>query len=307
MAAFQDLSTEHLSRSVWTIRNQKLFDRHHSGIKRASFRDILYRLRPIVQGAWGVRPGWFAPSWMVGAAPTQIMGADFQAGANLAASVPFRRWHAGKPRIDRSVPFDTFGGWPRGSWIARRSEESLRPRHPSGGRPVASPWIPRIDSCLRRVPRQSAVPPWRFRWTVVRPRYDRAVVNLQAVYYRAPDGSEPVGDFIDRLDTKRQVVIDNQVDRLNMLTPTSPHLPFPHSTQVHGELRELRCHNGAGAVSGAVPPVPEPDRPPAHVQKDTGAIPEAEIRVAEDRWSDFKARMDTRKRRPPRAAGHDAP
>ncbi len=28
VAAFQELSTEHLSRSAWTIRNQKLFDRH---------------------------------------------------------------------------------------------------------------------------------------------------------------------------------------------------------------------------------------------------------------------------------------
>ena len=29
-----------------------------------------------------------------------------------------------------------------------------------------------------------------------------------------------------------------------MLTPANPHLPFPHSSQVEGELRELRCHYG---------------------------------------------------------------
>jgi len=44
VAAFQELSTEHLSRSAWTIRNPKLFDRHHSGIKRVSFRDSLFSL-----------------------------------------------------------------------------------------------------------------------------------------------------------------------------------------------------------------------------------------------------------------------
>lgn len=67
---------------------------------------------------------------------------------------------------------------------------------------------------------------------------------MQAVYYRATDGSEPVNDFIDRLDMKRQVALDNQIERLNMLTPDLPHLPYPHSSQVEGELRELRCHFG---------------------------------------------------------------
>jgi len=68
--------------------------------------------------------------------------------------------------------------------------------------------------------------------------------TLQAVYYRSPDGTEPVDDFIERLDAKRQVALDNQIERLNMLTPAVPHLPFPHSSQVRGELRELRCHYG---------------------------------------------------------------
>jgi phage-related protein len=42
-------------------------------------------------------------------------------------------------------------------------------------------------------------------------------------------------------------------------------------------------------------------------RKDTGKLPQREIRIAEDRWEDFAARMDAEKRRPPRAAGHDAP
>jgi hypothetical protein len=70
------------------------------------------------------------------------------------------------------------------------------------------------------------------------------VANFQAVYYRTSDGSEPVNDFVASLDVRRQVVVDNQIDRLNTLGPSNPHLPFPHSSQIEGELRELRCHYG---------------------------------------------------------------
>jgi hypothetical protein len=52
-----------------------------------------------------------------------------------------------------------------------------------------------------------------------------------------------VDDFIDDLDPKRQVALDNQIERLNMLTPASPHLPFPHRCQVRGELIVLGCHS----------------------------------------------------------------
>ena len=131
--------------------------------------------------------------------------------------------------------------------------------------------------------------------------------SLHAVYYRALDGSEPVDAFIDRLSIKRQVVIDNQIDRLNMLTTRQPHLPFPHSSQVEGELRELRCHYGSELYrvlyrrSGNLVVL-------LHIfRKDTGRIPESEIAVAQTRWKDFKARMDAEPRRRPRAAGHDAP
>lgn len=133
------------------------------------------------------------------------------------------------------------------------------------------------------------------------------MANLQAVYYGARDGSEPVNDFIDRLTVKRQVALDNQIDRLNMLTASSPHLPFPHSSQIEGELRELRCHFGRELYrilyrrSRNLIVL-------LHIfRKDTGRIPDAEIEIAKERWRDFRARMDAPRRRPPRAAGHDAP
>jgi hypothetical protein len=53
----------------------------------------------------------------------------------------------------------------------------------------------------------------------------RPVANLQAVYYRAPDGSELANEFFDRLPVKRQVALDNQIDRLNMLAPSARTFP----------------------------------------------------------------------------------
>jgi phage-related protein len=92
-----------------------------------------------------------------------------------------------------------------------------------------------------------------------------------------------------------------------MLTPSSPHLPFPHSSQTEGELRELRCHHGRDLYrilyrrSGNLVIL-------LHAFSKTGrAVPESDKQIARDRWKDFKQRMDAEERQPPRAAGHDAP
>src|SRR6266542_6130321 len=69
---------------------------------------------------------------------------------------------------------------------------------------------------------------------------------MQAVYYRVSDGSEPVDAFIEALrGPDKQAALDNQIERLNMLRPNDPPLPFPWSSQLEGELRELRCHYGS--------------------------------------------------------------
>ncbi len=131
---------------------------------------------------------------------------------------------------------------------------------------------------------------------------------MQAVYYRARDGSQPVRDFVQSLQPlAARVVVENQIDRLNLCTEEGPPLPFPHSSQVEGEFRELRCHYGGRhyrvlyrrsrnlfVLLHAFP-------------KTTDKIPRAELEVAKERWSDFGARMAARPRRPPRAAGQDAP
>lgn len=131
--------------------------------------------------------------------------------------------------------------------------------------------------------------------------------RFQAVYYRAADGSQPVDDFIEGLDARAQAVLDQQIERLNLLGPSRPHLSFPHSSQIEGELRELRCHFGSSLYrvlyrrSGNLIVL-------LHMfRKDTGQVPEREIAIARARFDDFRARMDAERRRPPRAAGQDAP
>jgi phage-related protein len=132
-------------------------------------------------------------------------------------------------------------------------------------------------------------------------------MTFQAVYYRAEDGSEPVLGFLADLDGKSRAALLRQIDRLNDLSDAVPHLPFPHSSQVEGELRELRCHMGAQHYrvlyrrSKRLIVL-------LHVfPKKTGKLPKAEVEIAKKRWDDFKARMEARPRKPPRAAGRDAP
>lgn len=133
------------------------------------------------------------------------------------------------------------------------------------------------------------------------------MTNFQAVYYRDASGLEPVREFIDALEYEAQAAIERQIDRLNLLSDAMPHLPFPHSSQVEGELRELRCHYGRELYrvlyrrSGRFVVL-------LHIfGKRSAKIGEREIRVADERWRDFKARMDAPRRKPPRAVGHDAP
>jgi len=122
-------------------------------------------------------------------------------------------------------------------------------------------------------------------------------------HYRATDGSQPADEFIDAQPARAQAMIDNYVGRLVLFGPS---LPFPSSSQVEGELRELR-----------------PDMGRTHYRllyrrsddlfiilhaflKRGGLIDQAEIDVANTRWQDFKDRMDADPRRPPSPIGRTA-
>lgn len=133
------------------------------------------------------------------------------------------------------------------------------------------------------------------------------MTDFHAVYYREPDGREPVRDFIDALDDDNQAALHNQIGRLDLLSDQIPHLPFPHSSQVEGELRELRCHYGRSLYRVLYRRSDQLIVLLHIFAKRSAKIPEREIDVARVHWDDFKARMDAQPRTPPRAAGHDAP
>src|SRR5688500_19583734 len=83
---------------------------------------------------------------------------------------------------------------------------------------------------------------------------------------------------------------------LNRVTNNDPPLPFPHSSQVDGQLRELRCHYGRDLYrilyqrSGNLFVLLHA------MEKRTGLLPQADIDIAKDRFEDFRQRMNRRPR-----------
>ncbi len=132
-------------------------------------------------------------------------------------------------------------------------------------------------------------------------------MRFQAVFYRDASGREPVREFLDSLEDDSQAAIGHQIRRLNLLSDALPHLPFPHSSQVNGELRELRCHYGR-ELYRVLYRRSERLLVLLHVfAKRSAKVSQRDIAIAQERWDDFRARMDAQPRVPPRAAGHDAP
>jgi phage-related protein len=135
-----------------------------------------------------------------------------------------------------------------------------------------------------------------------------SMARTQSVYYRDPDGRQPVADFTNALPAKRAAKIDAFVEQhLNGRDPASPPPEYPVSSQIEGELRELRVrfantryrllYQRSGNLNVLL----------HGIEKDTGAVPAADIALAKGRMGDFKARMDAAPRLSPRAAGRDAP
>ena len=124
------------------------------------------------------------------------------------------------------------------------------------------------------------------------------------VYYRQSDGAEPADQFIRAQPAAAQAAIDNYLERLALF---GPQLGYPSTSQIEGELRELRPDLGnvhyrllyrrTGNIFVIL-----------HAFTKSGArIDRAEIDVAIERWKDLKARMNAVPRRQPRALGHEAP
>jgi phage-related protein len=131
--------------------------------------------------------------------------------------------------------------------------------------------------------------------------------RIIAKLYRAVDGSEPVNDFIENEKLAVQVALDHQIDRINSLDESCPHLAYPYSSQIEGELRELRCHYGRRLYrilyrrSGQFIVL-------LHIfEKHDNAIPEEDKKIARQRWADFKKRMNVKPRKLPSPIGKKAP
>ena len=70
--------------------------------------------------------------------------------------------------------------------------------------------------------------------------------RLRAVLYRDQDGSEPASDFIDALPIRQQVVLDNQIDRINELCTTAqPDLPSHTAHRWRGNCASFAATTGA--------------------------------------------------------------
>jgi phage-related protein len=83
--------------------------------------------------------------------------------------------------------------------------------------------------------------------------------------------------------------------------------PFPVTSQLDGELRELRVRF-ASTRYRILYQRSENLMVLLHaIEKDTGAVPRPDIELARQRMADFKNRMNASRRRAPRAAGRDAP
>lgn len=135
--------------------------------------------------------------------------------------------------------------------------------------------------------------------------------STQAVYYRDPQGREPVNDWLEsHLAEKPAAVakIDEFVDQyLNGRRAGDPPAEFPITSQIEGGLRELRIRFANTRYrllyqrSGNLVVLLHA------LEKNTGTIEPADRQIAQRRFADFRSRMDAEPRVRPRAVGNDAP
>ena len=124
-------------------------------------------------------------------------------------------------------------------------------------------------------------------------------------FYRARDGTEPVRAFIRR--ALPPDVRDRVRAHIGRLSAVGEDLDFPYTSQVHGELRELRASVGRRPFrifyrrSGRFAVL-------LHVvEKRRRKRTASDVGIADARYRDFKSRIDAPVRSGPRPLGSDAP
>lgn len=134
------------------------------------------------------------------------------------------------------------------------------------------------------------------------------MAETQAVFYRDGNGNEPVNEFIEALPAKHAAKVDAFIEEhLNGRPPTEPPPEYPISSQIDGELRELRVRFANTRYRILYQRSDNLFVLLHAIEKDTGAVPDGDVEFAKRRMTDFKDRMNASRRRPPRPAGHDAP
>jgi phage-related protein len=132
--------------------------------------------------------------------------------------------------------------------------------------------------------------------------------RTQAVYYRDRGGVEPVDVFLNGVPTKAAAKIDDAIEEyLNGRAADAPPPEFPHSSQIDGELRELRVRFANTRYRVLYQRSDNLIVLLHAIEKNTGAIPGAAKARAKARMRDFETRMNAIPRARPRAAGKDAP
>jgi phage-related protein len=132
--------------------------------------------------------------------------------------------------------------------------------------------------------------------------------NTQSVYYRDRRGREPAKQFLEDLPRKpREKLVAQIEEHLNGRRADTPPPEFPITSQIDGELRELRIR-----FSGTHYRILYQRSRNLIVllhafEKTTAAVPASDKAAAKWRMADFKRRMNETPRKPPRPAGTDAP
>jgi phage-related protein len=116
--------------------------------------------------------------------------------------------------------------------------------------------------------------------------------RLQARFYRDSTGEQPADDFIRRLPHHHQFALYRMIERIDFLDERNPHLAYPYSSQIEGELRELRCHYGSTHYRVLYRRSEQFVILLHAFRKTTAAVPEADKQLARERWTDFKRRMN---------------